>query len=71
MIVKRTERKVETGGQSGKMINDTTVVYGTGKDPRFTIRVGDALIHASEDNVDRIMTDLEQSKKSSSQLKYP
>ena len=68
-IVKTTERKVKTGGQSGKMINDTTVVYGTDKDPRFTIRVGAALIHASEDNVDRIMTDLEQSKKSSSQLK--
>ena len=32
-IVKRTERKVETGGQLGKMINDTTVVYGTDKDP--------------------------------------
>ena len=27
------------------------------------------MIHASNDNVDRIMTDLEQSKKSSSQLK--
>ena len=59
-IVKRTERKVETEGQSGRMINDTTIVYGTNKDPRFTIRVGAALIHASEDNVDRIMTDLEQ-----------
>ena len=68
-IVKRTKRKVETGGQSGKMINDTTVVYGTDKDPRFTIRAGAALIHAFEDNVDRIMTDLEQLKKSSSQLK--
>ena len=51
------------------MINNTTVVYGTNKDPRFTIRVGVALIHASEDNVDRMMTDLEQSKKSSAQLK--
>ena len=51
------------------MINDATVVYGTDKDPRFTIRAGATLIHASEDNVDRIMTDLEQSKKSSSQLK--
>ena len=39
-IVKRTERKVETGGQSGKMINDTIVVYGTDKDPRLTIRDG-------------------------------
>ena len=68
-IVKRTERKVETGVKSGKMINDTTIVYGTDKDSRFTIMVRDALIHASEDNVDKIMTDLEQSKKSSSQLK--
>ena len=58
-IVKRTERKVETGGQAGKMINDTTVVYGTDKDPRFTIGVVAALIHASEDNVDQILTDLE------------
>ena len=69
MIVKGTEKKVETGGLSGKMITDTTVVYGTDQDPRFTIRVGSALIHTSEDNVDKIMTDLEQSKKSSSQLK--
>ena len=68
-IVKRTERKVETGGLSGKMINDTTVVYRTDRDPRFTIKARAALIHASEDNVDKIMTDLEQSKKSSSQLK--
>ena len=51
------------------MINDTTVVYGIDKDPRFTIRAGETLIHASEDNVDRIMTDLEQSKKSAAQLK--
>ena len=51
------------------MINYTTVVYGTDKDPRFTIRAGVALIHASEDNVDRIMTDLQQSKKSTAQLK--
>ena len=47
-IVKRTKRKVEIGGKSGKMINDTTVVYGAYKDPRFTIKAGDALIHASE-----------------------
>ena len=68
-IVKRTERKVETGGLPNKMINDTTIVYGTDRDPRFTIRAWAALIHASEDSVDKIMTDLEQSKKSSSQLK--
>ena len=68
-IVKRTERKVETGGLLGKMITDTPVVFGTDQDPRFTIRAGAALIQASEDNVDKIMTDLEQSKKSSAQLK--
>ena len=39
------------------------------RDPKFTIRARAALIHASEVNVDKIMTDLEQSKKSSSQLK--
>ena len=68
-IVKRTERKVETRGESDKMINATTIIYGTDKNPRFTIKAGAALIHASEDNVDKIMTDLEHSKKYSSQLK--
>ena len=67
--MKRTEKKVGTGGMSGKMITDTTIVYGTDQDPIFTIKAGAALIHATEDNVDKIMTDLEQSKKSSSQLK--
>ena len=68
-IVKRTERKIETGGLPRKMITDTPVVFGTDQDPRFTIRVGAALIHASEYNVDKITTDLEQSKKSYAQLK--
>ena len=67
--MKRTKRKVETGGQSGKMINDIIIVYGTDKDPRFTIRAGVAVIHASKDNVDWIMIDLEQSKKYAAQLK--
>ena len=51
------------------MINDTTMVHGTDKDPRFTIRAEAALIHAFEDNVDRIMTDLKQSRISAAQLK--
>ena len=58
-IVKRTKNKVETGGLSGKMITDTTVVNGTNRDPKFTIRARATLIHASEDNVEKIMTDLE------------
>ena len=68
-IVKRTKKKVETRGQSWKMINDKTLLHGTDKDPRLTIRAGATLIHASEDNVDRIMTDPEQSRKIASQLK--
>ena len=43
-IVKRTERKIETGGLPRKMITDTPVVFGTDQDPRFTIRAEAALI---------------------------
>ena len=68
-IIKRTKRKVESGGFPRKMITDTPVALGTDQDPRFTIRAGVALIQVSEANVDRIMTYLELSKKSSAQLK--
>ena len=68
-IIKRTEKKVEAGDMPGKMITDTAVMLGTDQDPRFTLRAGTALIHTSEDNMDKVMTDLEQSKKSSTQLK--
>ena len=67
--MKRTEKKIETGGLLGKMITDTPIVFGTDQDPRFNIRAGATPIQASEDNVDNIMTDLELSKKSSAQLK--
>ena len=67
-IVKRTKKKVETGGQSGKMINKT-LVHGTDADPRLIGRAGVALTQETEDNVDRIMTDLEQSRKNATQLK--
>ena len=68
-IVKRIERNVEIGGLPGKMITDTAVMLGTDQDPRFTLRAGTALIHASEDNMEKVITDLEQSKKSFAQLK--
>ena len=68
-IVKRTENKVETCGQLGMMVTDKTLVHGTDKYPRITARARLALFHATEDNVDRIMTDLEQSRKNSAQLK--
>ena len=44
-------------------------MLGIDQDPRFTLRAGSAFIQASEDNVGKIITDLEQSKKSSAQLK--
>ena len=56
-------------GLPGKMIMYTAVMLGTDEDPRFTLRTGSAFIQASEDNVGKIMMDLEQSKKSSAQLK--
>ena len=68
-IVKRTEKKVETGGQSGKMITNKTLVYGTNTDPRLIARAWVELTQATEDNVDRLMTDLERSRKNATQLK--
>ena len=68
-IVKRIEKKVEAGNIPRKMITDTVVMLGTDRDPRLTLRAGTALLHASEDNMDKVMTDLESSKKSSAQLK--
>ena len=68
-IMKRTERKVEAEGMPGKMITDTAVMLGTDLDPRLTIRVGTAILHASEDNIDKVMTELESYKKYSAQLK--
>ena len=68
-IMKRTERKVEAGNMPGKMIIDTAVMLGIDQDPRLTLRARTTLLHASEDNMDKVITDLEQSKKSSAQLK--
>ena len=58
-IVKRIEKKVDTRGKPGRMVTDKIVVHGTHKDPRLIARDGVALTLASEDNVDRIMNDLE------------
>ena len=59
-IVKITKKRVETRGQSRKMITDKTLVHGTNTNPRLIARDGVALTQATEDNIDRIMTDLEQ-----------
>ena len=50
------------------IIIDKTLVHGTYADPRLTARAGVALTQATEDNVDRLMTDLEQSRKNAAQL---
>ena len=68
-IMRRTEKKVEAKDLSGRMVTDTTVMLGTDKDPRLTIRAGAALIDASEDNINKVMIELESAKKTSAQLK--
>ena len=51
------------------MVTDMTIVHGTHKDPWLMERAWVDLILANEDNMDRIMTDLEQSWKNVAQLK--
>ena len=62
-IVKRTKKKVEIGEQSRNMIIDKNLVYGIDADPRLTSRSGVALTQDTEDNVDRLMTNREQPRK--------
>ena len=62
-IVKRMEKKVNTGGKTEVMVTEKEVVHGTDKDLRLMERAGVAISLATEDNVDIIMTDLEQSQK--------
>ena len=45
------------------MITKKNVVYGTDADPWLTAEAGVALTQATEDNVERLMMDLEQSRK--------
>ena len=68
-IVKRTEKKVDIEGKGGKMVMNKTVLHGTHKDPCLIARDGVALNLVNEDNMDRIMTNLEQSWKNIAQLK--
>ena len=68
-IMKRTEKRVEAEGMVGKMITDKAMMIGTDVDPRLTIRAGTAILHASENNIDKAMVEMESYKKSSAQLK--
>ena len=58
-IIKRTEKKLEARNMLGKMITDMAVMLGTDQDPRLTLRARTALLHASEDNMEKVITDLE------------
>ena len=58
-IIKRKEKRVKTGDMPSKMIMDMAIMLETDQDPRFTLRARTALIHASEDNMDKVITDLE------------
>ena len=51
------------------MVTEKTIVHGTDKDPRLLAREGVASALANEDNVDKIMTDLEQYRKKVVQMK--
>ena len=51
------------------MVIDKTLVHGMHKNPRLIAKAGVALTLATKDNVDRLMTDLEQSWKNAAQLK--
>ena len=68
-IVKRTEKKVNTRGKKGVMVTEKAVVHGTDKDLILMAMASVATTLATEDNVDKIMTDLEQSQKKIAQLK--
>ena len=65
----RTEKKVDTREKKGIMRTENFFFQGTDKDPRLLEREGVASALANEDNVDKIMTDLEQYKKKVVQMK--
>ena len=68
-IVRRAENKVDTGEKKGFMVTKKTIVHGTDKYPRLMAREGVALALSTEDNVDKIMTYLEQSQKKIAKMK--
>ena len=64
-----TEKKVDTGEKQGIMVTEKKIIHGTDKDPRLLAKESVASALANEDNVDKIMTDLEQYKKKVVQMK--
>ena len=68
-ISMRTEKKVDIGEKQGVMRTEKTIIHGTDKDPRLMATKGLSLALANEDNIDKIMTDLEQCEKKIAQIK--
>ena len=60
---------MDTKGKKEVMVNEKRVVYGTNKDLRWMAREGLPSALATKDNVDKIMTHLEQSLKKIVQIK--
>ena len=65
----RTYKKVDTEEKEGIMVTEKTIIHGTDKDPRLLAKASVASTLTNEDNVDKIMTDLEQYKKKVVQMK--
>ena len=68
-IVRIMEKKVDTREKKRVIVTDKTIVHKIDKDPRLMERAGVTSALANEDNVDKIMTDLEQCQKNISQMK--
>ena len=65
----RTKKKVDTRENQGLVVTEKTIIHGTDKDPRLLAKVGVASTFENEDNVDKVMIDLEQYKKKVFQMK--
>ena len=51
------------------MVTKKTIAHGTNKDPKRLARLSEAMALSNVDNVDRIVYDLEEQKKTLSQMK--
>ena len=60
---------MDTGKKKAVMVTEKKIVHRTDKDPRLMERAGVASAFANEDNVEKIMNDLEQYQKKIAQMK--
>ena len=69
IIVQKIEKKVDTGEKKGVMVTEKTIAHGTNKDPKLLARASATTTLSNVNNVDRIVYDLEEQKKTLSQMK--